>query len=89
MALGAKPAEVMILVVQHGMTMALVGLTSGLIVALTLSRLMSSVLYGISSTDVVTFVLVTLLLTLVVLIACYFPARRVAKVDPMIALRYE
>jgi predicted permease len=89
MALGAYSRDVMRLVVRHGMRLALVGLAIGLAGALVLTRLMSSVLYGVSATDVVTFAGVTLLLGSVVLIACYLPARRAAKADPMIALRCE
>ncbi|MBO0727581.1 MAG: ABC transporter permease, partial [Blastocatellia bacterium] len=87
MALGARGGDVMRLVVRQGMWLALVGLAIGLAGSLVLTRLMSSVLYGVSATDVVTFAGVTLLLGSVVLIACYLPARRAAKVDPMIALR--
>jgi ABC-type antimicrobial peptide transport system permease subunit len=89
MALGAQSREVMRMVVRQGMWLALAGLAIGLAGALVLTRLMSSVLYGVSATDVVTFAGVTLLLGLVVLIACYLPAQRAAKVDPMIALRCE
>ena len=89
MALGAESRDVMRLVVRQGMLLALTGLAIGLAGALVLTRLMSSVLYGVSATDVVTFAGVTLLLGSVVLIACYVPARRAAKVDPMIALRCE
>src|SRR6266542_3575606 len=89
MALGAQSRDVMRLVVKHGMRLALVGLAIGLAGALVLTRLMSSVLYGVSATDVVTFAGVTLLLGSVVLIACYLPARRAAKVDPIIAIRCE
>ncbi|HKC89567.1 MAG TPA: ABC transporter permease [Blastocatellia bacterium] len=89
MALGARGGDVMRLVVRHGMRLALIGLLIGLAGALALTRLMSSVLYGVSATDVVTFAGVTLLLGSVVLIACYLPARRAAKVDPMIAIRCE
>jgi predicted permease len=87
MALGAQAGSVMKLVVKRGMFLALVGLVFGLAGAIMLTRLMSSVLYGVSATDFVTFVVVTLLLILVVLIACYLPARRATRVDPMIALR--
>ena len=89
MALGAESSDVMRLVVKQGMWLAGAGLAIGLAGALVLTRLMSSVLYGVSATDVVTFAGVTMLLGLVVLIACYLPARRAAKVDPMVALRCE
>ena len=75
------------LVVRQGMWLALIGLAIGLAGALILTRLMSSVLYGVSATDVVAFIVVTLLLGSVVLIACYLPARRAAKVEPVVALR--
>ncbi len=89
MALGARGGDVMRLVVRQGMRLALIGLLIGLAGSLALTRLMSSVLYGVSATDVVTFAVVTLLLGLVVLIACYLPARRAAKVDPIVAIRCE
>jgi len=89
MALGARGGDVMRLVVKQGMWLASVGLALGLAGALVLTRLMSSVLYGVGATDVATFFGVTLLLGLVVLVACYLPARRAAKVDPMAALRFE
>jgi predicted permease len=87
MALGARGGEVMRLVVRQGMRLALIGLAIGLAGAIALTWLMSSVLYGVSATDLVTFTCVTLLLGSVVLIACYLPARRAAKVNPMVALR--
>ena len=89
MALGARPAEVMALVVKQGTRLGLIGLTVGLIGALALSRLMSSVLYGVGATDLATFVSVIALLGSVVWIACYLPARRATRVDPLAALRYE
>jgi putative ABC transport system permease protein len=89
MALGAESRDVMRLVVKQGMWLAGAGLAIGLTGALVLTRLMSSVLYGVSATDVLTFAGVTLLLGSVVLLACYLPARRAAKIDPLIALRCE
>ena len=69
------------------MTLTIAGLAIGLTGALAMTRLMASVLYGVSATDATTFVVVPLLLALVVLIACYLPARRATKVDPVVALR--
>jgi macrolide transport system ATP-binding/permease protein len=89
MALGASSRDVLSLVIKQGMGLALIGLGVGLAGSLAVTRLMSSVLYGVSTTDVVTFALVSSLLAAVVLAACYIPARRAARVDPMIALRYE
>jgi macrolide transport system ATP-binding/permease protein len=89
MALGAQSRDVMRLVVRQGMWLAGAGLAIGLAGALVLTRLMSSVLYGVSATDAVTFAGVTLLLGSVVLLACYLPARRAAMVDPLVALRCE
>ncbi|HZN11866.1 MAG TPA: FtsX-like permease family protein, partial [Blastocatellia bacterium] len=89
MALGAQVGDVRRLVVRQGMVVALVGLALGLAGALVLTRLMTSVLVGVSATDAVTFAGVTLLLASVVWLACYLPARRATKVDPMVALRSE
>ena len=89
MALGAQPGEVQWLVVGHGMKLALAGVGIGLLAALALTRLMSSLLFGVSSTDPLTFAGVAILLSLVALAAAYIPARRAMRVDPVIALRDE
>jgi putative ABC transport system permease protein len=89
MALGARPRDVMRMVVGQGMLLTGVGIVLGLLGALALTRVMSSLLYGVSATDPATFVLVPLALALVALLANYLPARRAMKVDPVIALRYE
>jgi putative ABC transport system permease protein len=89
LALGARTRDVLGLVVKKVMSLALLGVLIGLAVSLALTRSMSSLLYGVSATDPVTFGLVALLLTVVALLACYIPARRAAKVDPKIALKYE
>jgi ABC-type lipoprotein release transport system permease subunit len=87
LALGARVRDVLRLVIGQGLKLALLGLALGLAGALLVTRLMSSVLYGVSATDAVTFAVVTLLLALVVLLACWIPARRATKVDPLVALR--
>ena len=89
MALGAKPRDVLRLVVGQGMTLILVGGALGLALAFALSRVVSGLLFNLSATDPLTFAGVTLLLAAAALLACYLPARRAARVDPMIALRHE
>ena len=89
MALGAQPHDVLKLMVTQGMVLAVIGLVIGLTASLGLSRVLSSLLFGVTSTDPVTFAGVPVLLATVALLACYIPARRAAKVDPMAALRYE
>jgi len=88
-ALGARSRDVVMLVVRQGMKLAVIGLGLGLLGALALTRLMTKLLFGVSATDPATFALIALLLTLVVLLACYIPARRATKVDPLTALRHE
>jgi ABC-type antimicrobial peptide transport system permease subunit len=89
MALGAQPRDVMRLVLAEGAKMALVGVAAGIAAALGLTRLMANELFGVTAQDPLTFAAVAILLTLVALLACYLPARRAVRVDPMVALRYE
>jgi ABC-type antimicrobial peptide transport system permease subunit len=89
MALGAQPGDVMRLVLGHGARMALLGVVIGVAAAFGLTRLMAHQLFGVSAHDPFTFVVVAVLLALVSLLACYVPARRAVRVDPLIALRYE
>ena len=89
MALGAQALDVLKLVVRNGMTIALVGVAIGLGGAFALSRLLGSMLFKVTPTDLMTFAVVSISLIAVALIACYIPARRATKVDPLVALRHE
>lgn len=89
MALGARPADVWTMVLREGMTLSLTGAAIGFVAALFLARYLSTLVFGVSTHDAVTFGLVPLVVCAVTALACYLPARRATKVDPMVALRYE
>ncbi len=89
MALGAQRRDVMRLVLGEGAKMALVGVAASIAAALGLTHLMANELFGVTAQDPLTFAAVAVVLTLVALLACYLPARRAVRVDPMVALRYE
>ena len=89
MALGARRLDVLKLVVRQGLLLALVGVILGLGGAFALTRVMSTLLFGVTAKDPITFGLVAALLMAVAFIACFIPARRATKVDPLVALRYE
>jgi putative ABC transport system permease protein len=88
-ALGAQTGDVLRLVVGQGMKLTLLGAALGLVLALALTRVMKSLLFGVSPTDPLTFALITTALILVALTACFIPARRATRIDPMTALRAE
>jgi putative ABC transport system permease protein len=89
MALGARAVDVLTLILRNGMWLAAIGVVAGLAGAFAVTRLMGGLLFGVLPTDAVTFSLVTAGLFLVALLACYLPARRAMRIDPLVALRYE
>ena len=89
MALGAQKRDVLKLVVGKGMTLAFIGTAIGIVSSLALTRLIRSLLFEITPTDWLTFVIASMVLLSVALLACYFPARRATRLDPLTALRYE
>ena len=88
-ALGAQRSDVLKMVLGQGARLAVLGVAIGLATAAGLTRLMTTILYGVSATDPVTFAGVAIVLTIVALAACYIPARRAMRTDPIVALRYE
>jgi predicted permease len=89
LALGAQPAEILRMVLRQGLILTLIGVAIGILAAHALARLATSLLYGVSAADPLTLVVVPVLLAMVALVACYVPARRAMRVDPLVALRYE
>jgi ABC-type antimicrobial peptide transport system permease subunit len=89
LALGAESREVFRLVLSQGLRLALIGISIGLVVSILLTRFLKDLLVGVTSTDMLTFSMVSVLLCLVALLACFVPAWRATKVDPMAALRYQ
>jgi ABC-type antimicrobial peptide transport system permease subunit len=89
MAMGAEPRQVLRMVLCEGLKLVLTGLSLGVAAALMLMRLLEGLVYGVSMRDPLIFIIVNLVMLFVAMLACYFPARRAARVDPLVALRYE
>jgi len=89
LALGANRGKILQMILRQGLELAIVGAAAGLVCALVVSHLMAGLLYGVTPTDPLTFLGVTLVLTVVALAACYIPAIRAMRIDPLVALRYE
>jgi putative ABC transport system permease protein len=89
LAVGAQPRQVLLLVLKQGLGLTIVGVVLGLLAAFALTRLLSGLLFGVAAVDVTTFASISLLLVIVSLLACYLPARRAMRIDPLRALRYE
>jgi putative ABC transport system permease protein len=89
MALGARPADVLGMILKEGLKLVALGVALGLSAALALTRLLEGMVYGVNMRDPLIFVLVNILMVAVALTACYIPARRAMRVDPLVALRYE
>jgi putative ABC transport system permease protein len=89
LAMGARAGDVLKLVLKQGMRLALLGVALGVSVALVLTQLMKGLLFGVWAADPMTYAGIAVLLVAVALLACYFPARRATKVDPLVAIRHE
>jgi putative ABC transport system permease protein len=89
LALGATPEDILRLMIGQGLKLTLIGVTIGFVGAIALTRLMRSLLYGVAPNDLMTFGISSFVLIIVALLACFIPARRAMKVDPLVALRYE
>jgi putative ABC transport system permease protein len=89
LAIGAQPRQVLMLILKQGLTLTVVGVILGLVAGFALTRLLTGLLFGVEALDPTTFATISLLLVLVSLLACYLPARRAMRIDPMMALRYE